>query len=270
VLDLDGGVDAGGGDAGCRADADCDDQNACTTDSCQSGACGHGFASAGTQCGSQVADACTAPDTCNANGVCQPNHAELGAPCGSTTDDECANPGQCSGGACLASDEPNGTACTGGSCALAQCVSGQPVGCPVDIANTVPLSVNWSSVGRPDLIDGACDTQGTPDYALVFTAPTTGTYRFVAAGLIDSTPYTGDTDPGSVDGDAVMTFAEASCGIADVLNNDPSCDNDGAPDNANDAQLDLLLTEQQTITVYLNELGQTGGGTVTLSVTLVQ
>lgn len=195
-------LDAGmtGGDAGCRADADCDDQNACTTDSCESGSCGHGFAALGTQCGSQAADA----------------------------------------------------------------GDGQPVGCPVDIADSVPLTVHWSSVGRPDLIDGACDSQGTPDYALVFTPPTTGTYHFLATGLIDSTPYTGSD---GVDGDAVMTFGEASCGVTPVEDNEP-CNDDAASDTS-DAQLDLMLAAQQTITVYLNELGQTGGGTGTLSVTLV-
>jgi len=333
---LDGGVDAGGSDAGCRADTDCDDQNPCTTDSCASGACGHGFAVAGTQCGSQLADACTAPDTCNAagvclpnhlasegtacgsqvnepctnpdtcdaNGVCQPNnevvgtacgdplddtctnpdvcddfgacspnHAALGTECGSTTNSDCANPDQCSGGACLPSDEPNGTACPGGSCTSGECVDGQPVGCPVDIASSLSLNLAWSSVGRPDLYAGGCDSANTPDYALVFTAPQAGTFRFTATGLVDSTPYTGADTSGTPtappDGDAVLTIAPGSCAGIGAVQID--CNDDGPPDDdSTDPQLDLVLTDQQVITVYINELTQTGGGTGTLSVTLVQ
>jgi hypothetical protein len=260
----------------------------------------------GTPCGSTTDDACTHPDTCDADGVCQPNNEPLGAPCGSQTADECSNADQCDengqctsndvaagtscgdatesecthhdvcgAGACLPNDTPNGSACTGGSCTQGQCVAEQPVGCPIDVVNSVPATVHWSSVGASNLYDGGCEAQGTPDYALVFTAPAAGTYRFLAHGLIDSTPYTGADSVNSPpteppDGDAVITVAKGSCTGPTGQPFDPlPCNDDIAQDNI-DAQLDLDLTDQQVITVYLNERTQYGGGTGTLTITLVQ
>jgi len=247
--------------------------DACThPDTCNAdGVCQPNNEALGVPCGDPLDDACTHPDVCDDFGVCSPNHAEQGTPCGSTNDDECAHPDQCSAGACLPNDAPNGTACTDGSCTSGECVDGQPVGCPADVANSVPLTLHWSSVGRPDLYVGGCDSTNTPDYALVFTPTQTGTYRFVAVGLVDSTPYsgagTGDPPTNPPDGDAVITVAEGSCAGTDAPQS--ACNND-AIEGGTDSQLDLSLTEGVAITVYLNELTQTGGGTGTLSVTLVQ
>jgi hypothetical protein len=329
-----GGQDAGGVTPACTSDADCDDQNACTTERCQDGAClDTGVAALGTACGSNTDNPCTAPDTCNGAGVCQPNDqpGTAGMPCGSNTDDACTHPdtcdaqgicqpndsiagtacgsatvnectgadecdgnGQCTlnnaqtgtlcgdptedecahhdvcgGGVCLANDEPNGSACPGGSCSAGQCVDGQPVGCPIDIATSVPFDTTWSSVGRPDLYGGGCDESATPDYALVFKAPQAGTFRFSVHALVDSTPYTGadQTDPISEppDGDAVITVAADSCAGPNATQ--LGCNDDVSQGNL-DSQLDLVLTDQQVITVYLNERTQTGGGTGTLSITL--
>ena len=330
-----GGQDAGTPPPGCQSALDCDDQNACTLESCEGGVCvPAGFALSGAACGSATNDACTAPDTCDGAGVCQPNHtgavgapcgsntndectapdtcdaqgicqphnAVLGAPCGSAsvdectladqcddngrcspnnvaagtlcgnaTDDECANHDVCGNGVCLPNDEPNGTACTNGSCTQGQCVSGQPVGCPVDVASSVPFNTTWSSVGRPNLYGGGCDSDGTPQYALVFTAPQAGTFRFTGHALVDSTPYTG-ADPSAnptqpPDGDAVLTVANGSCAgqAAPFL----GCNDDVTPGVNIDSQLDVTLTDQQQVTVYLNERTQTGGGTGTLSITLL-
>lgn len=289
-----------GGDAGCSSDQECDDDNACTLDRCAGGVCvADGLSAAGTACGSALSDECTAPDTCDAQGDCQrndaaggtpcgsnagdecsnpdtcngsgqcsSNHAPEGTPCGNGVDDECSNPDVCANGLCLASDEVNGTACTGGSCALSVCVPGQPLGCPAEVAGAAPFTTTWSSVGRPDLYVGGCDSAGTPDYALVFTAPATATFRFAAAAVVDDTPYTGAdqtapfTEP--PDGDAVLTLAEGSCagGAATQV----AC-NDDALESTRDAQLELPLTSGQVVTVYLNELTQSGGGTGTLTIT---
>jgi len=235
-----GGQDAGLGDAGCQGALDCDDQNACTVESCAGGVCvAGGFAATGTLCGSATDDACSDPDTCDAQGICQPNHALLGASCGS-----------------------------GGSCTEGQCVGGQAVDCPVDVATTVPFNTSWSSVGRPSLFGGDCEQSGTPDYALVFTAPQTGTFRFAAHALVDSTPYSG-ADPkrppeAPPDGDAIIIVAAGSCAGQAALQ--LGC-NDDFEGNI-DSQLDLQLEDQQQVTVYLNERTQTGGGTGTLSITL--
>jgi hypothetical protein len=299
----DAGVSGSGGDAaadaGCSADADCEDQNACTLERCENGACARDFAGAGTPCGSALDDACTDPDSCDAFGVCQPhhalpatpcgssldeecsdpdvcdgvgvcapNHAEPGTLCGNGNDDECANPDVCGNGLCLANDEPNGTACTDGSCTLSVCVAGQAVGCPAEVAGDVPFTTPWSSVGKTDLYVGGCDSAGTPDYALIFTAPATATFRFEVTARVDETPYTGSdqSDPITqpADGDAVLTVAEGGCagGAATQV----ACNDDVEQGNT-DSQLDLPLTSGQVITLYLNELTQTGGGTGTLTIT---
>jgi len=262
-----GGQDAGGTLA-CSRDADCDDQNACTTESCQQGACvDTGFAALGVACGSATVNECTGADQCDGNGQCTPSNTAAGTPCGSTTD-ECVQHA-CGDGVCLASDESNGTACTGGSCTTGQCIAGQPVGCPLDVASSVPFNTSWSSVGRPNLFVGTCEAADVPDYALVFTAPQAGTFRFSAHALVDSTPYTGadTTDPPTAppDGDAVITVANGSC--AGQAAPQLGCNDDLAQGNV-DSQLELLLTDHQVITVYLTERTQTGGGTGTLSITL--
>jgi hypothetical protein len=294
-------VNAGFASAGTSCGSSTD--NVCTRpDTCDgAGTCqpNNNAGTSGMACGSATDDACTHPDTCDADGVCQPNNEPLGAPCGSQTVSECSSAdqcdenGQCSSndvavgtlcgdatesecthhdlcgaGVCLANDVSNGSACTGGSCTQGQCVSGQPVGCPIDVVNSVPATIHWSSVAAPDLFGGGCDEAGTPDYALVFTAPAAGTYRFVAHGLVDSTPYTGaDTsnDPPTEppDGDAVLSVVEDSCGTQQI-----GCNDDGPQGGGNlDSQLDLVLTDQQVVTVYLNERTQRGGGTGTLSIT---
>jgi hypothetical protein len=109
----------GPGDAGCSSDSECDDQNACTLDHCDGGACvTSGFAVLGATCGSALNDECTDPDTCDDNGQCSPNDLAAGTACGNTNDDECANPDVCGNGVCLANDVANGSACTDGSCAV--------------------------------------------------------------------------------------------------------------------------------------------------------
>jgi hypothetical protein len=301
----DAGVAGSSGDAGadaavgCGADAECEDQNVCTVDRCEDGVCVGDFVAAGQPCGSNVDDQCTDPDSCDAFGVCQPrhalpstpcgsniddectdpdvcdgvgqcapNHAAAGSPCGNTTDTDCENPDVCANGLCLANDEPNGTACTSGSCTLTVCVEGQPVGCPAEVAADAPFTTPWSSVGRPDLYVGGCDEAGTPDYALVFTAPATATFRFTVTGRVDETPYTGadQSEPftSPPDGDAVLTVVSGSCaggGAAQV-----AC-NDDAQEGSLDAQLDVPLTSGEVVTLYLNERTQTGGGTGTLTIT---
>jgi hypothetical protein len=289
-----------GGDAGCSADVECDDQNACTLERCAEGVCVTAeLAAAGTACGSSAdgecsdpdscdalgaclpndedsgvacgssfADECTSPDTCDGSGRCSPNDAEPGTLCGNPSDDECANPDVCGSGLCLANDEPNGTACTDGSCTLSVCVEGQAAGCPVEVAGDAPFTTPWSSVGRPDLYESECDSADMPDYALVFTAPATATFRFSAAALVDGTPYTGadQTEPFTQppDGDAVLTVVEGGCAGPGAVQ--VACDDDAA-EGTLDAQLELPLTSGQVVTVYLNELTQSGGGTGTLTIT---
>jgi hypothetical protein len=69
----------------CTADAQCDDMNPCTVDTCVAGACSNTAALAGTVCGS--APFCEGPTTCDGQGACMngaPVDVDDGNPC--TTD----------------------------------------------------------------------------------------------------------------------------------------------------------------------------------------
>jgi hypothetical protein len=163
-------------------------------------------------------------------------------------------------------DAGQGGSCTGGSC------PGPPASeCAVDTVSMVPFMTSWSSVGRLNLYNGGCDSQGTPDYALVFTAPQTGTFRITSAALVDAVPYTGPGDPsgipdGPADGDSVMTIVRGGCAGPEAQQLE--C-NDDAVMGTLDSQLNVGLDAGEVITVYLNELTQTGGGTGTLGITLL-
>jgi hypothetical protein len=93
----------------------CDDQNACTSDSCDPDS-GCLFTAVGGVCSDQ--DDCTAGDTCS-GGACQPGSAKVcedGNPC--TTD-------HCSGGACGTSPKTGGSCDDGNLCTTGdQCVAG--------------------------------------------------------------------------------------------------------------------------------------------------
>ena len=106
----------------CDHDSDCDDGNACTLDTCDtgSGVCGGGPTSgcqntpapAGITCGNQTATSCDAPDACDGAGACAANFLPAGTPCGDSTDTSCSNPDSCNGtGLCSANHEPDGTVC---------------------------------------------------------------------------------------------------------------------------------------------------------------
>jgi hypothetical protein len=65
----------------CAANQDCEDYNACTTDTCDRGGCVHTPTNAGGACGLGINDDCTNPDTCDADGHCLPNNAPDGTGC---------------------------------------------------------------------------------------------------------------------------------------------------------------------------------------------
>jgi hypothetical protein len=185
------------------------------------------------------------------------------ASCGSQADNDCTNPNQCNAaGVCLENDEANGSACTNGSCTLGECIEGQPVGCPRDVVTQVPFNTSWSSVGSPDLFDGTCDTSNSADYALTFTAPSTGTYRFGAAGLVGEEP-----DEIGIDADSVLSVAPGACTGTDTPQ--LSCNDDIVQDVNSDSRVELPLDAGDTVTVYVGERGEPGGGTGTLSITLL-
>ena len=253
---------AAGSLCGSELDDDCTNRDACNA----FGVCEPNHEAAATACGSEVDDACTNPDECDGAGTCVPNHESAGAACGSPLDDACTHPDACDGGgACSANDVGNGSECEGGSCTAGVCVEDQPVGCPVELVTAVPFETNWRTVGGVNLFRGACDLNGTPDYAVVFTAPADGTFRFDAAGLV------GTDDPESGAGnteelaDSVLTIADGNCQGPDANQRGCNDDNDGSLDS----RLDLILNEGETVTVYVGEFGEVlpGGGSGTLSIT---
>lgn len=296
-VSMEGGL--GGADvaAACDRDADCNDENDCTGDTCDDGLCsnrpvdegvvcgdaadaecstadtcdGAGVcrpndAPAGTPCGDPLEDACTSPDSCDGLGVCAPRHALAGTPCGSDDEDECSDADECDGaGACSPNDSPNGSECDDGSCTLGECIEDQPVGCPVDVVSDVPFNTTWRTVGRVNLFGGGCDIGGTPDYAVVFTAPTTGIFRFEAAGLVgEDDPESGL--PGAEElADSVLTIAEGSCQGMNAMQ--LGCSDD-IPGDGFDSLLELELSQGDVVTVYVGELREPEGGSGTLSITL--
>lgn len=270
----DAGTDAG---AGCQQDQECDDGNECTVDECAAGSCRSSARGAGTACGSPEQSECSLPDTCDGAGSCVPNDALAATLCGRGASDGCTADACDGAGACVAVDlpagtvcgddgggcrapscdgagscepreEPPGSACPGGSCTLGVCIAGQAVGCPAALASEVPLELSWSSAGRPNLIGGSCDESvQTPDFALVFSAPSAGEYRIDAQGTQDSVLV---VRAGACDGDQL------------------ACNDDF---NANDrnSRIDLALSAGQTITIYLSEFGNGSSGQGTLSIRLL-
>ena len=268
----DGGPDAG---LACGGDADCIDNNPCTVDGCVAGFCQHAPAEPGALCGSATENDCTQPDTCDGAGACQPNHLPAATPCGRLDNtcaaDTCDGAGSCvahtlaantacgassgcgqstcdASGICQPHDAPNGSACTGGSCAVGACVQGQRVGCPQSVVTTVPFQTSWSSAGLPNLFTGTCQSAGTPDYAVEFIVPTTRSYRFEASGSPDS----------------VLTLARGACATGNGTQID--CNDDITDGSNQNSRLDVRLTAGDTITVYVSEFEANSSGSGTLRI----
>jgi choice-of-anchor B domain-containing protein len=117
----------------CQTDADCDDGNACTLDSCEARAstCNHipEYDDLIYCCNPETGDLTSLDDGNDCTeGFCEPDGAinwfdmVFGTPCGDPSDTDCDNPDTCDGaGTCMPNTEPNGTACESG----AFCVVGE-------------------------------------------------------------------------------------------------------------------------------------------------
>ena len=99
----------------CITNADCNDSNMCTLDTCISNSCSNTPVTAGTSCGSSSDTACDNPDTCNGAGVCQSNNEANGSNCGDAGT-ECTNQDACMSGLCQDNGfKDAGTTCGDGS-----------------------------------------------------------------------------------------------------------------------------------------------------------
>jgi streptogramin lyase len=115
---------------GCTTNAQCNDNNPCTADSCVNTACVNSAAPNGTACSD--GNACTQTDTCQA-GTC------TGAnPVVCTASDQCHDPGVCNpaNGTCSNPNRPNGTVCSDANactqtdtCQAGTCTGANPVVC---------------------------------------------------------------------------------------------------------------------------------------------
>lgn len=106
----------GGGEPECLIDADCDDANECTTDSCSSGSCLYAPLSDDSVC---VSGLCC-------DGGCVPVECSSDVECGDAnecTTDACENPSTCAA-ACVSADVVDETVCTDGLCCSGACVIG--------------------------------------------------------------------------------------------------------------------------------------------------
>jgi hypothetical protein len=112
----------------CASAADCNDNNACTTDSCNAGTCANQPRPNGTACGD--ANACNGAETCQA-GVCAAGQAlDCNDDNGCTTDSCNATSG------CVNTVKSNGSSCTDGNacngaetCQGGACTGGTPLTC---------------------------------------------------------------------------------------------------------------------------------------------
>jgi hypothetical protein len=120
----------------CNSDAECNDGNVCTTDTCVGntqftpGVCSHiAVGNIGNSCND--GNQCTVGDICIVGGICQGAPGNQGMACGDQSDTACSDPNTCSSiGTCLPNNTPgiscednDGNVCTG-ICGLAgECTS---------------------------------------------------------------------------------------------------------------------------------------------------
>lgn len=159
-------TEAGGGmcvAGGCTSDAQCNDTNDCTNDSCviATGTCLNTAKTVGTPCGSPAMSNCDSPDTCNSGGTCLSNNQPDGTACPDTT--FCDGAETCTGGVCSATGPnpcPAGTVCNEGTdmCDPATGCTGQPNGTACDDGAFCTINdrcQNQTCVGTPNSCDDA-------------------------------------------------------------------------------------------------------------------
>jgi hypothetical protein len=191
------GVCAGTSTAECVTAADCNDANACTTDSCSggscqhvnntgpcpddgnectndtcgSGVCTHPNKAADTPCGSSTAGLCDNPDTCNGGGVCLANHLANATAC-ADDGNECTND-SCNSGLCTHPAKANSTPCNDGnvctdsdSCWNGACIGGAELTCDDSDACTIdtcgPKGCRSALIVCPagqSCVDGTCTAE---------------------------------------------------------------------------------------------------------------
>jgi len=216
----------------CSSNAECDDLNPCTTDTCLFFTC---FSDPATAVGASCDDgsACTTSSVCDGSGGCSipTGFASFGTACGSQDDTFCDDPNFCNGiGFCLGNNQNGLEACddansctTGTVCFLGFCTLGnsKPVGSPCNDQTD-------TTCNKPDTCNvlGQCLVNHTPRSTL-----DTSVFPFV----FRNTPC----EDGSIctlndfcDGSGSCTseqFASAGslCSDGELCNGNETCDDSG-------------------------------------------
>jgi hypothetical protein len=141
------------------------------------------------------------------------------------------------------------------------------------VVTAVPFETSWRTVGGENVHDASCDRDDTPDFAVVFTAPDDGTYRFEAAGVVGTNdPETEGDEDASVLADSVLALVAGACPSVDAAElTGPVACNDDAAGGTRDSRIDRALTAGETVTVYAGEYREVlpGGGSGTLRISLL-
>jgi streptogramin lyase len=141
---------------GCSNNAACNDNNACTTDTCVDSACVHATAPNGTTCSD--GNPCTQTDTCQAGACVGANQVVCAA------SDQCHVAGTCNTvtGICSNPNAPNGTTCNDGNpctqtstCQSGACVGANPILCVA--------SDQCHVAGMCNTVTGICSNPNAPN-----------------------------------------------------------------------------------------------------------
>jgi hypothetical protein len=226
--------------AACGEDSECATAGTCDGQ----GTCLASYAPAATPCGDGSSGPCTNPDSCDGRGACVDNDDPVGMACGNASENECTSGDTCDGaGVCQSNNVPEGVPCADGVCSSGACE------CFGSYISFTPYAGDWQiQPGDTNLADFSCEAgcSGIPDHVIVFTAPSSDTFRFVA---------TSAQDP-------VMAVFAGTCGRDTQL----ACNDDTRGGNS---EIQLSLTEGDVVTVVISEQCEVAGGEGGLSIDVV-
>ncbi len=228
----------------CVGDADCNDGNACTADSCDvdRGRCVFNPGASGAACGDPATGACTGADTYDVRAVCQPNNLQPGTGCDDL--EQCTQADACdAGGQCVGTPAADGTACNDGNAGTTQdvCQSGACVGgcsagqevCSGSCSDTATDNNNCGACGTSCGSGQACQSGACVDVAVE-----------VCNGIDDDGDQLIDEDLGGAS--CGTNVGACSVGITACTNGSIVCNGEISPstevcdglDNDCDAQID--------------------------------
>jgi len=227
----------------CQSDPDCEDANACTTDTCTiaTGRCEYAAVPAGTTCGEPSASECDLPDTCDGNGICRDNHEPPGTAC-ADDGNECTSD-VCDAGVCTHPSLSEGTPCgdpMSTECDLHDICDGDGVCQPNFVQAGEPCGDPSSDeCTQPDTCDGsgACQENHAPSETPCTDDGDICTTDHCDSGICVHDPVVGDTDCNE---NGIADQCDIESGVR------PDCDDNGVPDECQisaDQTVDCAIIE---------------------------